>query len=104
RDLVDRAALVGLDGALFVDGAAEHIHDATQRAFADRNRDRRAGTAHLHAAAQAVGGAERDATHDTGAQLLLDREGEPLPNPRVVARFLENERVVDVGPVLPRKL
>ena len=103
RDLVDRAALVGLDGTLFVDGAAEHIHDATQRAFADRHRDRRASTAHFHAAAQAVGGAERDATHDTIAELLLDLEGKPLLHQRVVAGFLENQRVVDVGHVLARK-
>ena len=76
RGLVDRAALVGLDRAALVDRAAEHVHDAPERALAHRHRDRRAGVCHLHAAAQAVGGAERDAAHDAVAELLLDLEGE----------------------------
>ena len=33
---------------------------------------------HLHAAAQAVGGAERDAAHHAVAELLLDLEREAL--------------------------
>ena len=41
--------------------------------------------AHLHAAPQAVGGAQRDAAHDAVAELLLDLEREALLDQRVVA-------------------
>ena len=44
-----------------------------------------AGARHLHAAAQAVGGAERDAAHDAVAELLLDLEGEPFLGQAVLA-------------------
>jgi hypothetical protein len=40
---------------------------------------------HLHAAAQAVGRAERDAAHDAVAELLLDLEGEAFSTSRLAA-------------------
>src|SRR5207247_6058856 len=39
RRAVDRAVLLALDAAGFVDRAAEDAHDAAQRALADRYRD-----------------------------------------------------------------
>src|SRR6185503_11442777 len=54
RELMNRAALRGLDRPRFVDRAAEHVHDSAERALAHRHRDRRAGALDLHAAAQAV--------------------------------------------------
>ena len=97
RGLVDRAALVGLDRADLVDRAAEHVHDAAERARADRHRDRRAGVRHLHAAAQAVGGAQRDAAHHAVAELLLDLEGEALFGQRARSVSSSIERVVDLA-------
>src|SRR4026208_1085221 len=56
-----------------------------------------AGGGHLHAAAQAVRGAERDAAHHAIAQLLLDLESE-LPFDQLVVRILdEQQRVVNAG-------
>jgi len=104
-DLVNRAARFGLDRPRIVDGAPEHVHDAPQRAFADGHRDGRPGALHLHAAAQAVGGAERDAAHDAVAELLLDLEGEAsFREAARLARILENERVIDIGHRFARKL
>ena len=59
---------------------------------------------HLHAAAQAVGGAQRDAAHDAVAELLLDLEGQALLGKARSARVLEHQRVVDLGHALARKL
>jgi peptide chain release factor 1 len=95
RDLVDRALLVGLDRPDVVDRPAEHVHDAAERALADRHRDRTAGGGDLHAAAQAVGGAERDAAHYAVAELLLDLEGQILLDQRIVRILDQQERVVD---------
>ena len=97
------AALVGLDRAALVDRAAEHVHDAAEHARADGHRDRGAGVAHLHAALQAVRGAERDRAHDAVAELLLDLEGQALLGQRVAA-VLEDERVVDLRHRIARKL
>ncbi|MPN09329.1 hypothetical protein SDC9_156618 [bioreactor metagenome] len=55
RGGVDFTQLVAVDRASFVDRTAEHVHDATQRAHADRHRDAGTGVVNLHAAAQAVG-------------------------------------------------
>ena len=77
RVAVDRHRLLGVDRAPLVDRAAEHVHDAAERLAADRHHDRVAGVDDLHAAAQAVGAAERDRAHDAVAQLLLDLERQP---------------------------
>jgi hypothetical protein len=64
------------DRAGFVDRATQHVHDAAQRAGADRHRNRCAGGLDRHAAAQAVGGTQRDGAHDAVAELLLHFEGQ----------------------------
>jgi peptide chain release factor 1 len=104
RQLVYRASRVRLDRAAFVDRAAQHVHDAAQRAVAHGHRDGRSRALHLHAAAQPVGGAEGDAAHHAVAQLLLDFEGESPFDQPALGRFLENECVVDVGHRFARKL
>ena len=71
---IDPASFAWLIGPRFVDRGAEHVHDAAQRCRADRHRDRVAGVLHHHAAAQAVGGAERNGAHDAVAELLLHFE------------------------------
>jgi hypothetical protein len=94
---VDRAQLVRLDGTALVDRAAQDVHDAAERAQANGHGDRRAGGFHLHAAAQAVGGAERDGAHHAVAELLLDLEREAFLGERVGRVVLEDERFVDSG-------
>ena len=37
---MDRQALVFTDGSLFINGVAQHIHDATEGCLADRYADR----------------------------------------------------------------
>jgi hypothetical protein len=101
---VDRAALRGLDRAAFIDRPAEHVHDAAERALAHRHRDRRAGGFHLHAAAQAVGGTQRDGAHHTVAELLLDFEGEAFLGQGIGRVVLENQCIVDAGHVVAVEL
>ena len=63
-----------LDRTGFVDRLAEHVHDAAQRADADRHRDALAGVVGDQVALEAVGRAERDGAHDAVAELLLHFE------------------------------
>ena len=76
RGAMDLPALCALDRADFIHRIAQHVHDAPERALADRHRDRRAGAAHLQAAAQTVRRAHGDGAHDAVAQLLLDFQNE----------------------------
>ena len=73
---VDRPVLGVADGAGLVDRAAQHVHDAAQRAAANRNCDSLAGRIHRHAAAQTVRGAHRNGTYHAIAQLLLYLKGQ----------------------------
>ncbi len=104
RRLVDRAPLVRLDRAGFVDRPAEHVHDAAERTRADRHHDAGAGVLRLHAAPQAVGRAHRDRAHDAVAELLLHLESQPLLDQRVGRIRLKNERVVNLRHVVAREL
>src|SRR3990172_3655995 len=96
RRLVDRAQLVRLDRAAVVDRPTEHVHDAAERALTYRNGYRRTGADHFHAAAQAVGGTQRDAAHNAVAELLLDFEGQAFLRESTLGRIHELERVVDL--------
>src|SRR6185503_12426414 len=60
------------------------------------NRNRPAGVIHLHAAAQAVGGSQRDAAHHAVAELLLDFEGQAFFDQATLARIGKLERVIDL--------
>ena len=77
RRLMDRAARFHRDRTGFVDGFADHVHDAPERARADRNRDRTAGVGHLLAADQAFGNVHRDAANRAFAQMLRDFHNQP---------------------------
>ena len=80
RQLMDLAALVGLDRSLLVDRAAQYIHDAAERRRTDRHRNRLPRARHFHSTAQSVRAAERDAADDAVAQLLLDLERQSFFN------------------------
>jgi hypothetical protein len=92
-------------GAIWwIERRSSDLIGATEGAFAHRNGNRLPRRAHLHAAAQAVRGPERNAAYDAVAELLLDFEGEPLLDERIIVGcFLEDERVVDVWHLLARE-
>ena len=69
---MDRAASLHRHRAGFVDGFADDVDDAPERAGADRHGDRPAGVGHVLAAHQALGGVHRDAAHGVFAQVLGD--------------------------------
>src|SRR5689334_6658132 len=85
---MDRTLTFRLYRTGFVDRPAEHVHDAAEGGFADRHRNRRAGIAHLHTAAQTVRGTERDRAHDAVTELLLDFERQ--------LRAFHRQRVIDL--------
>ncbi len=64
------------DGTALVDRGAGHVHDAAERAGADRDRDWRAGVSGFHPADEAVGRVHRDASHGVFAEMLLHFEHE----------------------------
>jgi len=103
RFLVDGAAFLGGDGAHVVDGATEHVHDAAKGGLTDGHRNRAAGVGDLHAAPQAVGGAERDGAHDAVAKFLLHFEGQPFLC-EGVGGILQPEGVLHLGHVFAREL
>ena len=76
RRLMDGAARFGHDRAGFVDRLADDVHDAPERAGADRNRDRHAGVGHVLAANEAFGNIHGDAAHRAFAEMLGDFEHE----------------------------
>ena len=71
---MDRAASLLRDRPGFVDRLADDVHDAPERALADRHRDRRAGVVDLLAAHQAFGDVHGDAAHRVLAQVLRHLE------------------------------
>ena len=95
RVAVDRGGFLGRNRTGLVDRAAEHVHDATQRLGANGHHDRVLRVDHGHAAAQAVGGSERDGAHDAVTELLLHLERQ--------ADFVHLERVVDGGHLVARE-
>ena len=75
---MDGAARLHLDRAGFVDRLADDVHDAPERALADRNRDRLAGVDDFLAAHQALGDVHGDAAHRVLAEMLGDFEHEAV--------------------------
>ena len=74
RRLMDRAPSLVRHRPGFVDRLADDVHDAPERARADRHGDRSAGVRHLLAAHQAFRNVHRDAAHRVFAQMLRDFE------------------------------
>ena len=89
RRLMDGAVAFRCDGTCFIDRLADHIHDAAERADADRNHDRVAGVADFLAADQAFGGIHRDGAHRGFAEMLSNLEHQ------AIAAVLRLERVQD---------
>ena len=72
-----------------VDRLADHVHDASERAVADRHRDRLPGIGDLLPAHQALAGVHRDRAHGRFAEMLGDLEHQ------AIALVLGLERVED---------
>jgi hypothetical protein len=92
---MNRCGEIGIDRAALVDRVAQHVHDAAQRAFAYRHRDRLVGVVDHVAAAQSVGRAQRDGAHDAVTQLLLHFQRQ--------RRAVHLERVVHLGHLVARE-
>ena len=90
RLAMDRQARRRIHGALVVDGATEHVEDATERRLADRHRDRRAGIEDRDAAGEAVGRGHGDRADPVVAEVLLD-----LADERILAFALDLDGVED---------
>ena len=92
---MDCAARFHRDRTGLIDGVADHVHDAPERALADRNRDRAARVDDFLAANQTFGRVHRDAAHVVLAEVLGDFEHEAAAP---VGRFerVENRRKVAV--------
>ena len=76
RRLMDRAPSLVRHRPGFVDGIADDVDDAAERARADRHGDRLAGVAHLLAAHQAFRDVHGDAAHRVLAEVLRHLEHE----------------------------
>jgi hypothetical protein len=101
RLAMDHPLILLADRAGFVDGVAQHVHDAAERGLADRHLDAFAGVARNEVTAQAVGRTQRDAAHDAVAQLLLhfqrDRRAVDFQCVIHLRHFMTRELHVDDG-------
>ena len=93
---VDGHVLRGPDGARFVDGVAQHVHDAAERLRAHRHHDRLAGIGNGQAPLQALRGAHGDGAHDAVAELLLHLQRQ--------VGLGDFQRVIHLGNGVPREL
>ena len=91
RRLMDRAGFGAFDRTGLIDRLADHIHDAAERAGADRNSDRPAGIGYFLTTHQAVAGIHRHGAHRGLAELLGDLEHQAVT---LVFRF---QRIEDRG-------
>ena len=71
---MNRHAFFVLDGAELIDGLADHVHHAAERAPAHGDGNRPALIDGVHAAHHAFGGFHRDATYAAFAEVLLHFE------------------------------
>ena len=78
RRRMDRHARLHLDRAGLVDRLADHVHDAAERALADRHRNRLAGVGHFLAAHQPFRNVHGDAAHVALAEMLRDFQHQPI--------------------------
>src|SRR5262249_7038624 len=88
---VDWTHFGAFDRTGLVDRLADHIHDAAQRAGADRDRDRPAGIGYFLTTHQAVARIHRHGAHGRIAELLGDLEHQAAA---LVFRF---QRIEDRG-------
>ena len=76
RRAVDRPARRRFHGLVGIDRLAQHVEDASERAFADGNRDRAAGRGDGRAAHETVGRSHRETAHLVVAQIVLHFQNE----------------------------
>ena len=81
------------DRAGLVHRLADDVHDAAERAGADRHRDRRAGVGDRLAAHEALGGVHGDAAHGALAELLGHFEHEAVAAVRGLERVQDLRQV-----------
>ena len=73
---VDGSGGRGVDGALLVDGLAQHVEDAAEGAFTHGHGDRCTGVNGFHAAHQTVGATHGNGTNPVITQKLLNLSGQ----------------------------
>ena len=88
-----------LIGTGFVDGLADHVHDAAERFLADRNRDRAAGVGDGLAAHQAFGRVHGDGANGVLAQMLRHFEDEAVAAVHRLERVQDFRKVAIEGDV-----
>ena len=71
---MDRAKTFGRDRTLLVHRLADDVHDAAERADADRHHDRAAGVGDFLTADQTLGRVHRDGANGRLAEMLRDFE------------------------------
>lgn len=67
-----------IDGASFVDGLADHVHNSSQTFGTDWHHDGSASVRDFLASDQAVGGVKRDCSDGVSSQMLGDFEDESV--------------------------
>ncbi|MCY1209196.1 hypothetical protein D9M72_208420 [compost metagenome] len=72
---MDFPTLFFADGAGFVDGVAQHVHDTAQGRFTDRDGNGLASVGYVQATLEAFGRTHCDGTNHAVAQLLLNFQG-----------------------------
>ena len=87
RRTVDRPVRGCLDRLVGIDRLAEHVENAPECPFADRNRDRGPGVGHRRAAHETVGRTHREAAHLVVAQFVLHFERQVAGLHRGAAQF-----------------
>ena len=114
RRAVNRPLRRRIDRRVAIDRFAEHVEDASERAFTNRNGDRSTGAAHGSAAHDAVGRPECETTYLVVAEFVLYFQNEIARGHRASAEVAigclcsgvdrQDERVVDPRQRLGRKL
>jgi hypothetical protein len=75
---VNRAVLVGVDGAALVDGLTNHVDDSAESLGADGHENGCAGIGHGLATHEAFGGVQSDGSHVVATEMLGDLEHESV--------------------------
>ncbi len=83
------------DRALFIDRAAQHVHDSAQGGFAHWHRNWLLSIADPESTGDTFRTTHRDGAHDTVAQLLLYFQSQAIT--------VDNQCVINLGDFIPRE-